>query len=259
MVDVADQLQRPRQQRPARQRRRGEELEAALLEAAWEELAEAGFAKLTMESVATRAQTGIAVLYRRWSNKDDLVIAAIRHYGRTRPVGVPDTGSLRGDMIALMGAVSEARHTFTAVIPAVFAGLLADSGMTPMEARDKIIGGRPLWSHEIFRRAHERGEINLEKIPPAVLTMPFDLMRHDLLLTLKPAPDKRILEIVDDLFLPLVRLTAADGASALSVRRGRGRERGVSSGSSCCRPGPGGLEPAPVPGGDTGLETGGHA
>jgi hypothetical protein len=79
--------------------------------------------------------------------------------------------------------------------------------------------GRPLWSHEIFRRAHERGEINLEKISPAVLALPFDLMRHDLLLTLKPASEKRILEIVDDLFLPLVRLTAAGRPSALPVRR----------------------------------------
>ena len=188
----------------AGQRRRGEELEAALLEAAWEELAEVGFAKLTMESVAARARTGVAVLYRRWPRKDDLVLAAIRHYGRTRPIDIPDTGSLRGDLIALMRAVSDGRRTLTAVISAVFSGLLADSGMTPMEIRERIMGDRPLWSKEIFRRAHERGEIDLDRIPSAVLAMPIDLMRHDLLLTLKPVSEKRILEITDDLFLPLV-------------------------------------------------------
>lgn len=193
----------------AGQRRRGEELETALLEAAWEELAEVGFGKLTMESVAARARTGVAVLYRRWPRKDDLVLAAIQHYGKTRPIDIPDTGSLRGDMLALLMSVSDGRQSLVAVISAVFAGLLADSGMTPAEARDKLLGDRPLWSHEIFRRAHERGEIHLDKIPPAVLTMPFDLIRHDLLQTLKPAPEKRILEIVDDLFLPLV---AAYGA-----------------------------------------------
>src|SRR5262247_3412802 len=85
------------QAQPTRQRRRGEHLEAALLAAAWDELAEVGFARLTMESVAARAKTGVAVLYRRWPNKDDLVLAAIRHYGTTHPVDVPDTGSLRGD------------------------------------------------------------------------------------------------------------------------------------------------------------------
>jgi hypothetical protein len=111
---------------------------------------------------------------------------------------------LRGDMLTLLGAFSEERQTLVAVSSAVFAGLLADSGMTPMEVRERAMGDRPVWSSEVFRRAHERGELNLDKIPPAVLTMPLDLMRHDLLLTLKPASEKRILEIVDDLFLPLV-------------------------------------------------------
>ena len=59
-------------------RRRGPQLEAALLEAAWDELIEVGFAVLTMESVAARAHTGVAVLYRRWANKDELVLAFLR-------------------------------------------------------------------------------------------------------------------------------------------------------------------------------------
>jgi AcrR family transcriptional regulator len=187
-----------------RQRRRGEELEAALLEAAWDELVEAGFGKLTMESVAARAKTGVAVLYRRWPNKDDLVMAAISHYGKTRPVLVPDTGSLRGDLFAFLGAVNDARSSFTMIATATFAGLLATQGITPAEVRARILGDRPLWSNEIYRRAHERGEIDLDRTPPAVLAMPFDLLRLDLLMTLKPAPADRITSIVDDLFLPLV-------------------------------------------------------
>jgi len=193
---VTEQLQR--------QRRRGEELEAALLEAAWEELAEVGFAKLTMESVAARARTGVAVLYRRWPNKDELVMAAIQHYGTTRPVEIPDTGSLRGDMFALLGTVNDARFPFTTIAIATFSGLLASTGLTPAEVRTKIMGSRPFWSEEIFRRARERGEIDLDKIPAAVLSMPFDLLRHDLLMTLKPLPADRIAAIVDDLFMPLV-------------------------------------------------------
>jgi AcrR family transcriptional regulator len=196
LVGVTEQLHR--------QRRRGEELEAALLDAAWDELVEAGFAKLTMESVAVRAKTGVAVLYRRWPNKDDLVIAAIRHYGQTRPVEIPDTGSLRGDMLALLGAINDARNTFTVVVSAAFAGLLSSSGLTPAEVRAQIIGDRPIWSHEIYRRAHERGELDPDTVPPAVLTMPFDLMRHDMLMTLKPVPADRATAIVDDLFLPLI-------------------------------------------------------
>jgi len=187
-----------------RQRRRGEELEAALLDAAWDELAEVGFAKLTMESVAVRAKTGVAVLYRRWPNKDDLVIAAIGHYGKTRPVDIPDTGTLRGDMLELLGGINDARNTFTVVVSAAFAGLLSSTGLTPAEVRARLIGDRPIWSYDVYRRAHERGELDLDTVPPAVLTMPFDLMRHDLLMTLKPVPADRFRTIVDDLFMPLV-------------------------------------------------------
>jgi AcrR family transcriptional regulator len=186
-----------------RQRRRGDELEAALLDAAWEELVEVGFARLTMESVAARARTGVAVLYRRWPGKDALAMAAIAHYGKTHPVEMPDTGSLRGDMLALLGSVNDARYSFTVVVTSVFSGLQASTGLTPAEVRAKVLDDRPLWSDRIFQRAQERGEIDLDKIPAAVLALPFDLMRHDLLMTLKPVPPDRIVAIVDDLFLPL--------------------------------------------------------
>jgi AcrR family transcriptional regulator len=182
----------------------GEELEAAILEAAWDELVDVAFAKLTMESLAARAKTGVAVLYRRWPRKDDLVLDAIQHYGVTHPVEVPDTGSLRGDMIAMLSGFSSARVSFATVVSAAFSGLLASSGLTPAQVREKLIADRPLWSSEVYRRAHERGEIGLDRIPRIVLSVPFDLMRHDMLMTYKTIPEERVLEIVDDLFMPLI-------------------------------------------------------
>lgn len=189
-----------------RQRRRGPELEAALLNAAWEELLEAGFAKLTMESVASRAGTGIAVLYRRWANKDQLVLAALERQLNNRPVAIPDTGSLRGDLLAALTGMSEARAGFYSIaVATAFSGLLAGAGLTPAQVRDKVIGKQRLSNvRTIYQRAHDRGEIDLEQIPPAVLNMPFDLVRHDLLMDLKPLKRKRIQAIVDDLLLPLV-------------------------------------------------------
>jgi AcrR family transcriptional regulator len=199
LAGVTDQAGR------TRQRRRGEELEAAILEAAWDELVDVGFAKLTMESVAARAKTGVAVLYRRWPRKDDLVLDAIAHYGVvTQPVDLPDTGSLRGDMIALLSGFSSVRVSFVTVVSAAFSGLLASSGLTPAQVREKLVADRPLWSFEIYRRAQERGEIDLDRIPRIVLSLPFDLMRHDMLMTYKPIPEERVLEIVDDVFMPLI-------------------------------------------------------
>ncbi|HEY3478519.1 MAG TPA: TetR/AcrR family transcriptional regulator [Streptomyces sp.] len=197
---MTDQLQHPRL------RRRGEELEAAILEAAWQELVDVGFAKLTMESVATRARTGVAVLYRRWPNKDDLVLAGIRHYGVRNPIETPDTGSLREDMIAVLTGATAARIGFATVVAATFAGLMADSGLTPAEVRERVMTDRGRWSRDILRRAHDRGEIDLDTIPESVLAMPFDLMRHDMLMTYQPISRERILAIVDEMFMPLVAI-----------------------------------------------------
>jgi AcrR family transcriptional regulator len=191
----------PREQ--SRHRRRGAQLETALLDAAWAELVETGFANLTMESVAARAQTGIAVLYRRWPNKDQLVLAAIAHYSQTRPLETPDTGTLRGDLRVLLTNFSKARATFMAVAAgAAFSGLLANTGLTPAQAREKILGDQiQPRDHIIYQRAHDRGEIDRERVPAAVLALPFDLVRHDLLMNLKPLKPTRIRSIIDDLFL----------------------------------------------------------
>jgi AcrR family transcriptional regulator len=190
-----------------RRRRRGPQLESALLDAAWDELVEVGFASLTMESVAARAQTGIAVLYRRWANKDQLVLAAIENYSEAHPLETPDTGTLRGDLLVLLTGMSKARATFIAVAAAAaFSGLLANTGLTPAQTREKIIPDQRQGSDQtIYQRAHERGEINLDHIPPAVLAMPIDMVRHDLLMHLKPLKPARIKSIIDELFLPLVR------------------------------------------------------
>ena len=72
----------------------------------------------------------------------------------------------------------------------------------------------------IYRRAHDRGEIDLDRIPPAVLAMPFDLVRHDLLMNLKSLRPARIDSIVDELFLPLLQSHQSGRASTrLAITR----------------------------------------
>lgn len=190
-----------------RRRRRGPALESALLDAAWDELVEVGFANLTMETVATRAHTGVQVLYRRWANKAELVMAAFDHYRRQHPVHTPDTGSLRGDLLARLTTLSEARAALFAIGTATaFSGLLADTGLTLSQARDKVTQMHPFQhARDLYQRAHDRGEIDLRRIPDAVLDMPFDVVRHDLLMSLQPLPRARIESVVDELALPLIR------------------------------------------------------
>src|ERR1700683_2914301 len=80
-------------------RRRGATLEHALLDAAWQELQESGYSKLTMERVAERAGTSRAVIYRRWRNRAELVVAAMRYHQPLYSGAIQDTGTLRGDVL----------------------------------------------------------------------------------------------------------------------------------------------------------------
>jgi AcrR family transcriptional regulator len=196
-------------------RRRGAELEAALLDAAWSELAEAGYARLTMEAVAARAHTGIAVLYRRWANKDELALAAIEHYSSAHPNPMPDTGSLRGDLIALLEGMGQRRvGLYSVAFGAALSGLLESAGLSVAQFRERMLGSpRTDKLRLIYRRARERGEIDLEQIPAAVLTAPVDLVRHDLLMEADVVSERRITSIVDDLVLPLVLPTGTKETS----------------------------------------------
>lgn len=205
---------------PVRRRRHGEQLESALLTAAWDELVEVGYARLTMGSIALRARTSEPVLYRRWANKDQLVLAAIEHHRNVHQIAVPDTGTLRGDLLAHLRAVSESFAGFFAIAAAAaFAGLLADTGLTPSQVREKTMDAQHLPRIRIiYQRAHDRGEIDLERIPAAVLAMPFDLVRHDLLMDLGPVKPARIQSIVTELFLPLVQHHQADDDACPETR-----------------------------------------
>jgi len=185
-------------------RRRGKALEDALLRAAWEELAESGYDALTMEGVAARAGTSRAVLYRRWPGKPDLVIAAFRHHRESDPLQIPDTGNLRDDLIALLRAMTRRRAELASLISAQLGGLFAEAETTPAELRDLVLSGGRSWSQRIYERAAERGELVPGRVPDHVLAMPFDLVRHDMLMTFESVSDERITAIVDELFLPLV-------------------------------------------------------
>ncbi|MFK4540485.1 AcrR family transcriptional regulator [Streptomyces tendae] len=89
-------------------RRRGTELTRAIYEATLRELAETSFEELSFESVASAAGTGKSVLYRRWSTTAELVLAALKDYevGLAKPV-VPDTGTLRGDLIVVLSTLAQ--------------------------------------------------------------------------------------------------------------------------------------------------------
>ena len=189
---------------PGSGRRRGSQLEDALLDAAWEELQRVGYAKLTMEGVARRARTSRPVLARRWPSRPELVIAALRRHRPMLSGEIPDTGSLRGDVLAVLRRVSAG---LAEVGPETIYGLLsdyfADPALVPdLQAQVHHIGSEVMAT--ILKRAAERGETRHD-IPPRVATLPTDLLRHEVFRSLAPPSERAMTEIVDDVFLPLVQ------------------------------------------------------
>lgn len=186
------------------QRRRGAQLEAELLDAAWDELTERGYAGFTLESVAKRARTSTPVIYRRWADKPRMIEAAIAHVSAHRSVDLPDTGTLRGDLIAMMRAANTARIDLLAATTVLLGGYFEELGTNPVQLRDQITGERSSAAEAILQRAVERGEVRADAVTPRVASLPFDLFRHEVLMTLRPVPEEVITEIVDDIVLPLV-------------------------------------------------------
>jgi len=188
-------------------RRRGAALEEALLEAAWQELSTGGYGNFTIDAVAARAHTSRAVIYRRWPERWDLILATVGYYQRSNPVGTPDTGNLRDDLITFLNEASEKRAAFATMLSVRMAEYYDTTRTSPAEVRDALTRGRTSQLDTVFDRAVGRGEIDAAVLTPRVRTLPFDLLRSELLMHQRPVPTEIIEAIVDEIVLPLVTRT----------------------------------------------------
>ena len=186
-------------------RRRGAVLETALLDAAWEELTNVGFGRFTIEGVATRSGTSRTVIYRRWATRPQLALAAMRHYWEAHPVAVPDTGNLRDDLITYLSDLLAKRGDLAGFFLGTGLQQYFEETHTSLgELREEVIRSAD-FRDELYDRAIERGEIDPQKLTPRVKALPANLMIYEYFLTRKPVPQSVIAEIIDQIFLPLVR------------------------------------------------------
>jgi AcrR family transcriptional regulator len=166
---------------PARRRPAGaavlqENVTSAIAAAAFAELAESGYARMSMEAVARRAGVGKAALYRRWDSKDamltDLVASAVRDHALIRP----DTGTLHGDVGAYLRAT--AGQLSDPLVARIAPDFLSESPRNPALAaklRQVIATPRREIADAMLSRAIDRSEL------------PADL-DHELALDLLMAP-----------------------------------------------------------------------
>lgn len=143
---------------------RGAGREAAICQAVVELLNETSYESVTMDAVAARAKASKATIYRRWSNKDELVVEALRVMVIGRDLDPIDTGSLRDDIVARISQ-QLADPVHAAVNNAALKVLVYAASSDPDLAGDMRLAIRDAqlsaWQ-AILHRAHARGELQRE-------------------------------------------------------------------------------------------------
>ena len=183
--------------------------ESELLAVAYAVLLERGYEGVTFEEVARRARASKPTLYRRWKTKRELVVAALKAGPARREESGPiDTGSLRGDLLAL---AQRLRTTMESTDGAAALALL-QSGFEDPSLGDAIeesigpTGGRlPL---DVIRAAVGRGELAEDADPFAYeeVTGSVLLLRR---LNGLSTSDEYLEQLVDTVLLPALRSTAS--------------------------------------------------
>jgi len=187
---------------PIVRRRRGAVLEKAILEAAYEELLAVGYVNFTYEGVIKRVGTSRTVLYRRWPTKLQLVMAAAHHYQKAHPIIVPDLGNVRDELcLTLRKYADRAPPEATRLIFEMGRDLNAASESFASERFRENFLDAPL------SRGVARGEIDPSKLTPRILWVPIAIVLAEATFIGKSLSDTAIAEIVDQVFLPIVRPT----------------------------------------------------
>jgi AcrR family transcriptional regulator len=169
---------------------------AAAFAATLDELAEGGYAALSLERVARRAGVHKTTLYRRWGSREQLVLEAMLDRA-AQHISVPDTGSLRKDLLEL--ATTAAANATTPEVAAMARAVAAES---PHDSR-LAAANRRFWAERlaldgvIVERAIERGEVAAGTDPRHVIEAVLGPIHLRLLLTGEPI-DRAFLEGIVD-------------------------------------------------------------
>jgi AcrR family transcriptional regulator len=192
--------------RPAgRKRRLDRSLDGAILDATLAGVAEQGYDRLSMDDIASRAGVGKAAIYRRWPSKAVVVADAIAHWRRQfGPVEPPDTGSLHGDVEALVAAVPDLNDAELSTVQ-VIVGVATAAMSNPVLAAaldDLVLAIPRRVIRAVLDRAVARGEIpsgrDLSLIPDAALGL--NVLR---VMTGRPIDRVYVRRVLEDVILPL--------------------------------------------------------
>ncbi|WP_347555657.1 TetR/AcrR family transcriptional regulator [Robbsia sp. KACC 23696] len=182
------------------------------MDAAWSVLVETGYDGSTYEAVAARAETSRPVIYPRCSDRASLLLAAVPDHLRKQPIHLPDTGNLRDDALEFSRNTNQTREDSTALIGAQLMTYFRQTGSSFSDLRQSLKRNGKAAFETFVERGVKRGELRDFPTCARVIDLPYDLLRHDIYMTLRPVSEASIEEIVDKVWMPL--LLASDGVKA---------------------------------------------
>lgn len=189
-------------------RKRDHTRDPEILQAAIDVLAECGYERMTIDMVAARAKAGKATLYRRWASKGELVVDAIGCLKQSEfsPEHLPDTGSLRGDLLALIRPHSlEESERKLKVMVAVVSMLSRDPELAEAVST-AITEPRTALNRALMQRAAERGEISADADIETIAQIGPSMVAYRALTQRKPMDRDYSISIIDTVVLPALGL-----------------------------------------------------
>ena len=200
-LDLAEPSLVPRVGRPMDMSR-----DTDILDAALDVLAEEGYERMTVDMVAARAKAGKATLYRRWPSKTELVIDAVACMKNSAldAANLPDTGTLRGDLVAMIKPVSIEDSEKKLKVMAGLVSLIARNPELADVAREAIVLPRVRINTRILNRAIARGEIPADTDVDLISMVSASMVSYRTLMLQQPVDRAFLLRIIDTVILPAV-------------------------------------------------------
>jgi AcrR family transcriptional regulator len=175
----------------------------AVLEATAQTVAERGADAVNIGEIARQAGVHDTSIYRRWPTKEHLILDALLDYSQER-LPIPDTGTLRADLVAYMALVIN--YSAAPIAQALIKAMAVTHDDAAMAARRaQFWQFRFDQTRVMLDRAVTRGELAPDTDPLAALELITGALYFRLLLTREPFDDDIAGHFVDVLINGLAR------------------------------------------------------
>lgn len=196
-------------------RKRDASRDAAILTAAIDVMVEVGYDRLTVDMVAARARAGKGAVYRRWPSKVEMVLDAVAQMksGTVDLSDLPDTGSLRGDMLALFKprSAEDTERLMRAI--AGLAAMLAQQPDIADAGHDALIEPWVDANRILIERAVSRGEATSTVDIEVVAQVIPSFAGYRTLIQHLPFTREYLVGLLDNVVLPSLGISASANPS----------------------------------------------